>query len=155
MSDAEYVARIRAYLEQHRATYDREALRQKLLADGHPPQAIELAMAQVYGFQVQNTAPTVQRDPALPLILTLIGIFLLNYVLIGLVVGLEINRGGDGGILWLLLLLIPIEVGAAIVVRRRNRPVGRGIIWGLVASLVPILGAVLLFGICLALIYSA
>lgn len=152
MADAEYVARIRAYLEQHRNEYDRDALRQKLLSDGHPPQLVDVAMAQVYGFTVAPNAPPVQRDPALPLVLTIVGVFLLNYILLGIALTVLVNSDTISAAYWAFLLLIPLEVGASIVVRRRNRPVGRGILWGLIASLVPIVGAALLFGICLALI---
>ena len=62
MADSENVARIRAYLEQHRQTYDKQALRTKLLNDGHDPAAVELALAQVYGFEVApGPAPVVQN----------------------------------------------------------------------------------------------
>ena len=49
MTAPEELAQIRAYLEQHRATYDREALRRKLLADGSTPAVVDLAITQVYG----------------------------------------------------------------------------------------------------------
>jgi hypothetical protein len=81
------IARIRAYLEQHLDTYDREALRQQLLKDGHDPQAVDIAMAQVYSFQSQQT----KNDPALtppesyhlPIaVLLSIGIVALNMLLL-------------------------------------------------------------------------
>ncbi len=49
MADPAEVARIRAFLEQHRQTYHRSALHAKLLDEGHDPSAIEEALAQVYG----------------------------------------------------------------------------------------------------------
>jgi hypothetical protein len=48
MADPEEVARIRAYLGQYRGTYSQAGLRRKLLADGHDPRTVEIAMAQVY-----------------------------------------------------------------------------------------------------------
>jgi hypothetical protein len=35
MPDADDIVRIRAYLREHGATYERDALRTRLIADGH------------------------------------------------------------------------------------------------------------------------
>ena len=48
-ADGADIAHIRAYLEQQREIYHRDALRTKLLEDGYAPESIERAMAQVYG----------------------------------------------------------------------------------------------------------
>lgn len=65
MADPSEVARIRAYLEQHKNTYTREALHEKLRADGADPAAIEAALAQL---EAERTATNGQRrrfNPAL------------------------------------------------------------------------------------------
>ncbi len=49
MADPEEVTRIRLYLRRHRYMYSQDALRRKLLDDGHDPRAVKVAMAQVYG----------------------------------------------------------------------------------------------------------
>lgn len=54
----EPVARIRAYLEQYRSVYNADALRRKLLADGHERKAVDEAMAQVFG---TNALPLARR----------------------------------------------------------------------------------------------
>ena len=59
MTEPEEVARIRAYLEQHRATYDREALRRKLVAEGSTPEAVDQAMTEAYGSADNASGPPV------------------------------------------------------------------------------------------------
>ena len=78
MADSQQVARIRDYLEQHRQTYDRDALRQQLLADGHPAEAVDLAIAQVYGVQVTGPVQQPARDTRAKLALVILGTLLVN-----------------------------------------------------------------------------
>lgn len=54
----ERVGRIRAYLEQHRSVYNADALRRKLLADGHERKVVDQAMVQVFG---ANALPLARR----------------------------------------------------------------------------------------------
>ncbi len=57
MADPQEVMRIRVYLHQHRYRYGQDALRRKVLEDGHDPRAVELAMAQVYGSSARYANP--------------------------------------------------------------------------------------------------
>ena len=77
MADPSEIERIRAYLEQHRNTYDGDALGNNLLADGHDPEAIEQAMAQVYAEQQGPPASQAASMTAVTL-LAGVGTVLLN-----------------------------------------------------------------------------
>lgn len=151
MVDPAYVARVRAYLEAHRATYDQAALRQKLLDDGHPPAVIDLAMAQVYGYEPPSGAPVVTSGGGTSLALVIVGTFIITYVLVGILLTIAFSQSNDWGLL-LPLAVLPIEIGAALLARRRNRQLARGLAWGIAAAWVPIALLALLFGICLALL---
>ena len=147
----ESVPRIRAYLEQHKQTYTRAALQRKLLEDGHNPQAVDLALAQAYGFEVTTTGAPPPPSRTQTVILTALGVFMLNYVLWGLIAALTIDsRFGLG--LGLIVGSVVAEVVAAVALRSRNRAVSRGLAWGIALSLLPVAALALLFGICLALI---
>jgi hypothetical protein len=149
-SQADSVARIRAYLEQHKQTYTREALQRKLLEDGHNPQAVDLALAQAYGFQVAaGSAPP--QSQIKTVILTALGLFVLNYVVWAIIAALTIDSSFGLG-LSLIAGSVLLEVAAAVALRSRNRGVSRGLAWGIAMSLLPIVALALLFGICLALI---
>jgi hypothetical protein len=82
MTELEEIAQIRAYLEKHRAAYDREALRRKLLADGFTADAVDLAMTQVYS---SADVPPVARlfgSPLLLYSLIVIGILFVNVLML-------------------------------------------------------------------------
>lgn len=55
----EQVARIRVYLERYRDVYNVDALRRKLLADGHNRRAVDAAVAEIFG---QNALPLARRE---------------------------------------------------------------------------------------------
>lgn len=149
MADPEYLGRIRAYLEQHRQTYDQAALRQKLLSDGHPESVVDLALAQVYGYDSPPPSPAVERSSGLSIALTVLLTFIGTYVLLGLLIGISANDS-SGLSLFLLLAVLPAQIIAALLVRRRNRPLARGLAWGIAAAWLPIVSIVLLIGICLS-----
>jgi hypothetical protein len=163
MTDSDRVARIRAFLEQHRDTYDRDALRQQLIADGHAPQDIDLAMAQVYGLQVApQSLPAVERDASFnttQFALVIIGTMVLNAVLLCGALAAAANSELSGTSLTTLLgtsLLLPLlaEGGAAWALRQRNRAVSRGLMWGVIASIGLLLLGILLIGACIAIFVS-
>lgn len=143
------VDRIRAYLEQHKQTYTREALRSRLIEDGHNPQAVDLAIAQAYGFQVSSTSPPpgVNRTR---LILTIAGVFLFNYVVWAILIALTINSSAAG--FWAVPALLILEGIAAAALRRRDRTLSRGLTWGIGLTVLPLVTLALLFGICLAIL---
>ncbi len=151
MADSEQVARIRAYLEQHRHSYDRDTLRRKLLDEGYDPQAVDQAMAEVYGLKVESRAAQASGDITTQVLLVAAGIFLLNLLLLP-ILATVLLRSGAGSWTWLVLLCIPLEIVAAIAFRKRNRTVTRGILWGLGATLALVAFVALLFGICIAIL---
>ena len=57
MADREDPARIRAFVEQHRHTYDQDALRRTLLAAGYDPQVVAVALEHVDVVPVCPPAP--------------------------------------------------------------------------------------------------
>lgn len=134
MADPEAVAHVRAYLEQHRATYTRDALRKQLLADGHDPQAVDQALAEVY-FAPENAPPNpIQRKSnILVILLVVVGTVLLNASLC--VVTINTN--------WLFLLAGLVLEVIAIVYFWRSRPsAARGILWGILASVLLVVAAI-------------
>ena len=148
------VERIRAYLEQHRDRYDREALRRQLLTDGQSREAVDLAIAQVFGLQV-TAAPnaTPVKTGTRTVVLTFLGLTLLNLVA---ATGLGyIATDADQLALALVpgLLLIGLEIAAMVYYRPRNRPRSRGIMWALIIAL-PFVAFGLLLGWCVALLQN-
>jgi hypothetical protein len=145
------VARIRAYLEQHKHTYTRDALQLKLLEDGHDPHTVDLALAQTYGFEVATTGTPPQQSQITTVILTAMALFVLNYMLWGVIGAFTVDsRFGLG--LSLIAGTVVLEIATAIALRSRNRAVSRGLAWGIAISLLPVVALALLFGICLAII---
>lgn len=144
------VDRIRAYLEQHKQTYTREALRDRLIEDGHNPQAVDLAIAQAYGFQLSSTSRPPEMDRT-RFILMIAGVFLFNYIFWGIIVALIIV-GQNPVWLWAIPVMLVLEGVAAAVLRPRNRSLSRSLALGIGISLLPLVTLGLLFGICLAIL---
>jgi hypothetical protein len=151
MADSEYVARIRAYLEEHRQTYDQAALRAKLLTDGHPESVVDLALAQVYGYDPPPATPAPPQRNGPPLWLTIVLTFFGTYIVLALLFGAAIDSS-NGFVTLSPLLLLPLQIIAMLVVRRRHRQLARGLAWGIAAAWAPLFSLVLLVGICLAVL---
>ncbi len=156
MPDADDIARIRAYLREHGATYERDALRTRLIADGHSPETVDLAIAQEYGFAVTGAAPPPDTRNRGRIILVAIGVFLVNFVVLPLVIGLlaqQVNAAAFGnfliGSIGLVVLALAVESVAAVITRRRDPVLSRGLTWGVLLTLLPIVGGVLLVGVCI------
>ncbi len=155
MPDPDDIARIRAYLREHGTTYERDALRTRLIADGHSPETVDLAIAQEYGFVVTGTAPPAPSNRG-RIILVAIGIFLVNFVVLPLAIGLvaqQVNVAAFGnfliGSIGLVVLALVVESVAAAITRRRDPLLSRGLTWGVLLTLLPVVGGVLLVGICI------
>jgi hypothetical protein len=149
------VERIRNYLEQHRDTYDRDALRRKLLNDGQPAQAVDLAIAQVYGLHVTAAQAPVEPAPSRrPFLLTLLGVLLLNFVASCTLTTILFSSGFAAPGAFLLAALIPLELAIMAYFWRRNHPVARGFMWALIGSL-PVIAMGLLLGFCVAIISAS
>ncbi len=154
MNNPAEVERIRSYLEQHRDTYDREALRRKLLNDGLAPQAVDLAFAQVYGLTIP--AAEVPPDPQAnrrPFLVTLFGVLLLNFVAGCTFSGIIFTLQAFNPSMFLLAALIPLEMAIMAYFWRRNHPVARGFMWALIGSL-PVVAMGLLLGFCIGIVSS-
>lgn len=158
MHDPQLIERLRQYLEQHRATYTIDALRKKLIAEGVPPEAVDLAIAQTFpnAYAGPGAAPQAAsgRGWSVVTILLLIGASaIFNSALIF-----------GGGLLMITneIWAIPVMIGGgmiligeivgAIVISRRNSSVTLGLILGIVAT--PPLVILILAGVCFAVILS-
>lgn len=160
MADHDRIAHIRAYLEQHGDTYDRDALRQRLLADGHDPEAVDLAMAQVYGLQVTpQPAPGIDQGSSYNttlFVVVMIGTVVLNIILFCSAGSITARGFLEDQALTLavglgLLSPLVIEGVASLLMRRRNAAVSRGLMWGAIATAVVLMLAVLLIGVCIVI----
>jgi len=160
MHDEELIARIRSYLEQHRDTYTVDALRAKLVSEGLPPDAVDLAIAQVFpnaygapGLAAGTAAPARKKWSFLTILGLIAGSAIFNAALV---------FGGG----WLMIvndvLVVPVlivgtmilvaEIVGAVLVSRRNASVTLGLVLGIVAT--PILVSLVLLGTCIALILA-
>ena len=155
MPDPDDIARIRAYLKEHGTTYERDALRTRLIADGHSLETVDLAIAQEYGFAVTGAAPSAPSNRG-RIILVAIGVFLVNFVVLPLVIGLlaqQVNAAAFGnfliGSIGLVVLALAVESVAAVITRRSDPVLSRGLTWGVLLTLLPIVGGVLLVGVCI------
>ena len=156
MHDEELIERLRQYLEQNRSTYTIDALRKKLIAEGVPADAVDLAIAQTFpnAYTTPGNAPpaVTSRGWSVMTILLLIGgSAIFNAALIfggGLLMitnevwAIPVMLGGG-------LILIG-EIAGAIIVSRRNSSVTLGLILGIVAT--PPLVMLILAGTCFGLL---
>ena len=148
MADPEDVAPIRAYIEQHSKTYNRESLRRNLIRDGHDPQAVDTALEQAYGSGAG--VPTAQASRAgLYFFLAILAGVAIHAVLVFVVIMLVVNGPSDGWLWPIIGLPVLGELVAIVVLWRRNTRIARGLAWGLA---VPLIVTALLFGACLAII---
>lgn len=140
------VTSLQLFFEQHRETYIRSVLRDHLTGAGYPASAIELAQAKVYGFDLAPLAtppPTQISGGTIAFGLSLAGTLLLNYLIAPIFAVLLLMRANPE-LAWLVLLLLPVELGAWLLLRRIRRGTARGILWGLLGTLPILLGALLI-----------
>lgn len=158
MHDEQLLERLRQYLEQNRATYTVEAMRKKLIDEGVPADAVDLAIAQSFpnAYAGPGAAPPARpgRGWSVMTILLLIGASsIFNAALIfggGLLMitdevwAIPVMLGGG--------LILVGEIVGAVVVSRRNTSVTLGLILGIVAT--PPLVILILAGACFAMILA-
>jgi hypothetical protein len=158
MQDDQLLARLRQYLEQNRSAFTIEALRKKLIAEGVPPDAVDLAIAQTFpnAYSGPGVVPAVapRHGWSVVRILLVIGASaIFNAALIfggGLLMitnevwAIPVVVGGA--------LIFVAEVVGAIVVSRRNSSVTLGLLLGIVAT--PPLVILILAGACFGLILA-
>ncbi|HSH77960.1 MAG TPA: hypothetical protein VLA19_05430 [Herpetosiphonaceae bacterium] len=151
MADSVEVARIRAYLETHLKHYHWEALRDKLIAEGHDPEAVELALTQVEparaAIATEHTART--RVATLATVLTVINVVafgcFMPYVGVSLVVGPPAADRAARVLWWGLAPILAGQIIALAVLFLRKSPLARPLLSALLPSLAL---ALLLFGSC-------
>lgn len=128
MSDPEEVARIVAYLQRNRYTYQRSVLHEKLLADGHAPAAIEEAMRLVYGAEASTSAWPEFRASRVLIGLACYG--MLNLALFALMMATVASIVEPYGS-WLVALVFALIVGGIVfAVWRRQRDLAVGLLIG-------------------------
>ncbi len=145
----ESVAQIVAYIRANRSTYDRVALRARLIQDGVAPAQADLALAQVYGYQELGVAPGTPestRASRLAIILTVVFNFVGGFGLVGALFG-----SFSGFSPWLL----PIGelVVGGVLIAQGKKALGKGILYGLLWTVILAVGLGLLaFGVCIVLL---
>ncbi len=157
MHDPELAERIRAYIEQNRATYTIQALRSRLIADGVPAEAVDAVIAEMSGsapygppLQTPRTAP---RGSTWRL-----GHFLL-IVPLGVVANILVLTGAIAIYAYTysnaLFLLVGVgalvgEVLLAVKYAKSNSSVTAGLLVAI--CMTPVVVGVLLLGACIVLI---
>lgn len=140
------VASLQLFLEQHRDMYTRGVLREHLVQAGYQASTIDLALARVYGFDLAPPAlplPAQVDGSTIAFGLSLAGTLLLNYLIAPIFAVLLLMRATPE-LAWLVLLLLPTELAAWLLLRRSRRSIARGIVWGLLGTLPILLGALLI-----------
>lgn len=122
MEDQDEIARIRAYFQQHQATYNRDVLRQKLIEDGYDEQDVDAVLGEMP--MPQRAATTgISAWMALVLMLTIVGVVILNSS-----VCITTSANGD---LLPITLLTTAELVALFVLWRRGSPLATSLLIGL------------------------
>lgn len=154
MADSVEVARIRAYLETHLKHYHWEALRDKLIAEGHDQEAVELALTQVEparaaiaAIATEHTART--RVATLASVLTVINVVafgcFIPYVGVSLAIGPPAADSAARVLWWGLAPILAGQIIALAILFLRKSPLARPLLSALLPSLAL---ALLLFGSC-------
>ncbi len=161
MDDEALLEQIRAYIRQHRATYTLEALRDRLIRDGAPPEAVGRVLVEMTeGPQPPPSSPYLGPAPSPPPPATRWSFKTIFGLIVAVVVA---NLAGLGLSLWLafsteLELLFYLVAGGGLVAEvigvvvfaSRNRSVSLGLLLGIVAT--PLVVGLLLLGTCLYII---
>ena len=151
MVDPVEVARIRTYLEQHLQTYHWEALRDKLVAEGHDPEAVELALAQIETVRTATQAEQAARAhvaslvPAIVLVNLVLFGCVMPYLSVPVALGHATAERVTKVLWWGLAPILAGEILVIAVLFLRRSPLARPLLSALLPSLAL---ALLLFGSC-------
>jgi hypothetical protein len=152
MYDEALLAKIRDYISRNRASFTLDALRRKLIEEGVPADAIDVAIAQLYPDPYRGPSPVAQPGTNRSwtvgrVVLTMLGITILNLVVgaASIWAGIALDSGipflaGCGG-------LLVAEIAGAIYFARRNGSLSIGLVLGIVLS--PVAAVAILFGLCI------
>ncbi len=156
--DEELLNRIREYVRQNMGTYTPEALRDRLIRDGAPAEAVDRVISETRGSPYYGPPPVPMppASPARPLRASIV----LLVITAGIVVNLAVAAGAlflaiqfNSALPWILCpLAVAAEIAGAIAYGRKSPSVTVGLVVGLV--LTPIVAVVLLLGACIAIIYA-
>jgi hypothetical protein len=158
MHDEAYVQQIRAYIEEHRHRYYPEAIRKRLIADGHDPALVDRLLAEAFAplraYADPSTAPRKLSwwDHAiivLRIFVVLAGVLIFNAMLVGACFS-SIDASSAATAVWLVVALV-VFVGLLVYARWREIPLL--LVAGL--ALAPAIGLALLAGACIAIIVAA
>jgi hypothetical protein len=122
MADQDEATRIRAYLEQHLATYHRDVLREKLIEDGHDAAVVDRVLAEVAGPQPVAQIG-ISRQMQLLMAVTAVGVVVLNSS-----VCFRLFRSGDP---IMIALLVAVELMAMVVLWRDRSTLAASVLIGL------------------------
>ncbi len=152
----ESLAQVVAYIQANRSTYDRVALRARLIQDGVAPAQADLALAQVYGYQELGVAPSLaqsNRANRLVIIVTLAFNVAASCGFFGLLGGIFSNASSAiSQISPLFIPLAEIVVGVVLIMRGK-KAVGKGILYGLLWTVLGFVALVaLIYGLCTGLL---
>jgi hypothetical protein len=162
MHDEALLEQIRAYIRQHRSTYTLEALRDRLIRDGAPPDAVGRVMVEMTeGPQPAVDSPYLGPAPSPPpsmakkwsiktIFAMILAVVIVNIA--GICLTLYIAFSTDLAFLFWVFAIgaIVAEVVAVVKFSSRNRSVSLGLLLGIVAT--PIVVVLLLLGTCLYII---
>jgi hypothetical protein len=136
---------IKRYLDQHGATYTREALRRGLVEAGHDPAEVEASLSEWQARATEAAPPVSDRRRFWLWAVGLHAAVLLLIAVASLVIG-SLAAGASG---WLIVLAVALLVGLGI-----SGLIGHGVVQGSglsVALILPAVSALLIGGSCLAL----
>ena len=142
---------IKRYLDEHGATYTRDALRASLTAAGHDPAAVDAALAQ---WQANRTGTGADPDKRRAFGRWAIGLHVAALVAVFvLIVALKGTTAVGVALLGCAVLGVALLIGWVI-----SSLIGRALLPGagvMLALIVPAISAILLGGTCFALLNSA
>lgn len=163
MPDEALLEQIRAYIRQHRTTYTLEALRDRLIRDGAPPDAVGRVLVEMTeGRQPPppdspylGPAPSPPSGPAPKWSIKTIFALIVAVVLANLAgLGLTFYLAIESDLFFVVWVFaggaLVAEVAGTVYFASRNRSVSLGLLLGIVAT--PIVVMLLLLGACLYII---
>lgn len=154
MHDDEYVRRIREYIELHKARFYPEAIRKRLIAEGHDPVVVDRLLAEAFARALPYGAPQTppKRLSMWDLLLFVLrigvvmgGVLLFNALLVGTCFAMI--TGGSVIPIVLLATAAAVFVGTLVYARWRRIP----ILLAAALLVAPGFALALLVGACLAL----
>jgi hypothetical protein len=157
MYDDVLLERIRDYLRANQATYTLEALRERLVADGAPPDAVDRVIAEMRASPYYGPAPAGasavvpdSRWNVKKFFAVLAGVTTLNVLGVAGAAALSFATESAWAFGAVGLLALAAEIAAAVVYAKKNTTVTVALVVAIV--LTPVVVGVLLAGACIAIL---